>query len=261
MIMKKITKFLLAFMIVLGLGMIQIAFACNVTLKVVDSQDNPIAGVPISIWKANVGGQGTYITDGNGEITVSLSAYTLNGGYSFTAKYAYSSSAYSTPITSAMDGQLIHTFRTVEAKIAVKDCNDNPLAGFVVDYWINNSGGANIGTTGSTGIVSKELFPGTYGIIAKINRTSKTVNVDIASTDIDHTFNPTQVNMAYSGPISIWIPNSGGINVVPGIYMFPGTYNFNFGGGGIFPLTISGCTFGGNVFIFKTKKARWNTSA
>lgn len=222
-----------------------IVMATNVTLKVVDSQGNAISGVPIQIFKSNCCGIGTYNTDVNGEVTVDLANYTFQGaGYVFTARYAYSSSAYAKSITSADEGLLIHTFQTEAAVMKVADCTGAAVVGATVSYFISNSGGGPVGTVGASGIVEKELFPGTYSFTATINKTKSQVNVDITTASgagVDHLFTPVKVNVVHSGTTSVWIPNVGSASIVNS-YMFPGVYNFNFGLC-TFPIEVTGCTF------------------
>ncbi len=210
--------------------------ATNVTLKVVDSDGNPISGVPISIHKSNVGGQGTFNTDASGEITVDLANYTFKGaGYVFTARYRKSSSAHSQAITSGDEGQLIHTFQTEKATIKVADYQDNAIPNVDVTYHITNSGGGTVGTTGASGIVETELFPGTYRFTARINKTSAQTNVDITTgSPVDYTFVPIIVNFNYGGgSITSHQYNVGTTSYNGPTPVFPGTYNmrFSFPGG------------------------------
>ncbi|MCK5788934.1 MAG: Ig-like domain-containing protein, partial [Chlamydiia bacterium] len=239
-----------------------VMMATNVTLKVIDSDGNPISGVSISIHKSNSGGLPAITTNASGEATVDLANYYLT--YVFTAALDHSRSAYSQVITSADAGNLIHTFQTAEAKIQATDCNGTPLAGVAMSYFISNSGGGSLGTTGASGIVTKELFTGTYSFKAVINKTRKSVNVDISATGVDYTFMPTQVNLTYSSAITVWQNNIGGITVTPGTYMFPGTYNFKFGNAYTAALTVGDCSspqLSGSVNILKVKDHNGNPIA
>ncbi len=232
------------------------AWATNVTLKVLDSQGNPISGVPISIHKYNVGGQGTFNTDINGEITVDLPNYTPGYGYKFSAAYEKTYASYTQTIAAGDEGTTIHTFQTTLATIKVADCNGAPIAGADVTYHNPNAGGGSLGTTGPSGTLDKELFSGTYSFKAVINKTREQTNVDISPSGVDHTFSPAQVNLNYSGLVKIWQSNIGGTVITPGIYLFPGTYDFNFGNGVIVPLTVGDCNapaLSGTVAILNLK--------
>jgi hypothetical protein len=200
----------------------------SVTVKVVFSDGSPVSGVTMSAFKPNTGGYtfpGT--TDANGLITGAL-PWTGNG-IGLTARYKYTN-AFTTVNVGTTNPVPIHSFSTTVAMIEVKDCNNAAVQNCVVTYFNPNNGGGTVGTTGPTGIVSTELFPGTYNFSARINHTQGNYNVDITSgSPIDHTFVPTIVQFYNPlGAVKCWVPNSGGINFTGPTYMFPGTYAIDF---------------------------------
>jgi hypothetical protein len=139
----------------------------------------------------------------------------------------------------------LHTFQTTPATIEVKDCSGNAVQGTEITYFISNSGGGNVGTTGPSGVVSTELFPGTYQFRARINKTTGYADVDItAGTPIDHTFVPTVVEFHHTlGKVSMWQNNIGGTTLNGPTYIFPGTYTIEFYEGNTklysMPLTVA----------------------
>lgn len=225
----------------------------SVTVQVLFSDGSPVSGVTMSAWKPNTGGYtfpGT--TDANGLIVGNLPW--MGNGIGLTARYQYTA-ASTTVNVGANNPVPIHTFSTTVAMIEVKDCNNAAVQNCLVTYFNPNNGGGTVGTTGPTGIVSTELFPGTYNFRARINHTQGNYNVDITSgSPIDHTFVPTIVQFYNPlGAVKCWVPNSGGINFTGPTYMFPGTYNIDFYQGNTIvytvPITLNSgdCRFSGGA--------------
>lgn len=228
----------------------------NVTIKVVDSQGNPLPGVTMHAFKPNVGGinfPGS--TDANGEISADLPW--SGTGIRFTARYMNSSAAQNADVLASGNSSPLLTFQTEAATIMVADCGGNPVAGAQVSYFIANSGGGAVGTTGASGVVATELFAGTYRFDARLNNTIARTDVDITGgAPVDHTFVPTTMNLSFSGSVTFFNPNVGGGTVTAGTLLFPGTYEFRFAEGGNtykVPWTVSGCTMMQAVNILKVK--------
>jgi hypothetical protein len=148
----------------------------------------------------------------------------------FTARYAKSSASAAVDVAEFLNPNPLHTFQTTVAMMEVKDCEGNAVQGADVTYFISNSGGGNVGTTGPSGVVSTELFPGTYSFTARINKTSAATNVDITAGDpIDYTFVPTVVDFHYTqGRVSMWQDNIGTTVFNGPTYIFPGNYTIDF---------------------------------
>ncbi|MFZ1400004.1 MAG: right-handed parallel beta-helix repeat-containing protein, partial [Candidatus Promineifilaceae bacterium] len=199
-----------------------------VTIQAVDSQGNPLSGVEVSAFKPNTGGFTMGTTDATGKVTATLPWH--GNGIVFTARYAKSSASAAVDVVELLNPNPLHTFQTTVAMMEVRDCEGNAVEGTAVTYFISNSGGGNVGTVGPSGIVSRELFPGTYSFTATINRTSVSSNVNITAGDpIDHTFVPTVVEFHHSlGKVSMWQNNIGGTVFNGPTYIFEGTYTIDF---------------------------------
>ena len=214
-----------------------------VSIQAVDSLGNPLAGVEVKAFKPNTGGFTMGTTDSSGRVTATLPWH--GNGIVFTARYRKSSASAAVDVAQFLNPNPLHTFQTTPAVIEVKDCDGNPVEGTDVTYFISNSGGGTVGTTGPSGIVSTELFPGTYQFRARINKTTGYADVDIAAgTPVDHTFVPTIVEFHHSlGKVSMWQNNIGGTTFNGPTYIFPGSYTIDFYDGNTklysMPLTIT----------------------
>ncbi|MCA9969790.1 MAG: Ig-like domain-containing protein, partial [Anaerolineales bacterium] len=199
-----------------------------VTIQAVDSQGNPLSGVEVSAFKPNTGGVTMGTTDATGKVTATLPWY--GNGIVFTARYAKSSATAAVNVAAGLNPNPLHTFQTTVALIEVRDCAGNAVQGTAVTYFISNSGGGNVGTVGPSGLVSTELFPGTYAFTATINRTAVSAQVNItAGSPVDYTFVPTVVEFHHTlGQVSMWQNNIGGTVFNGPTYIFDGTYTIDF---------------------------------
>ena len=228
-------------------------FGGNVYIfKVKDEAGDGIAGVPIE-WHYNTNYGNTYkllgSTDANGEL-LSIGDVTKTGNQPFRAEY--------NKTTQRKYTSNYLEFQTIVATALVENCEQGPISGVDIDFlWHPNYSGNNwridVGTTDSNGEASIELFPGNHKFEAKINHTKsvKTFDLDPGNA-VDVEFNPTLVNLNYSGSVKWKYNNYYYTDVTPDYLMFPGTYLFKFDQHHK-TLAVSGCTFGGNVYIFKVK--------
>ncbi|MEZ4591515.1 MAG: hypothetical protein R3D55_10305 [Chloroflexota bacterium] len=190
----------------------------------------------------NTGGFTLGTTDATGKVTATLPGPASSIVFD---RYAKSSATAAVNVAALLNPNPLHTFQTTVAMMEVRDCEGNAVEGTAVTYFIANSGGGNVGTVGPSGIVSRELFPGTYSFTATINKTSVSSNVNITAGDpIDHTFVPTVVEFHHSlGKVSMWQNNIGGTTFNGPTYLFEGTYTIDFYEGNnklyAMPLTVT----------------------
>lgn len=187
-------------------------------------------------------------TGSDGKASIEL----FPGDHNFKAKKNYTQqTGYLNISTSGTTGTKI--FQTAEAISFVKDCdNNNPIAGIDISFEDYSAHWLTVGTTGSDGKASIELFPGTRKFKAKTIRSFEVISMDLALTSTQIEFNPTRVCFTYSGSVKYedyschWIP------FPCDTYLFPGTYNFRFDAVQT-QIAISGCTMSSTVIIANLK--------
>ena len=221
-------------------------FGSNVYIfEVVNEDGEGIAGVPIE-WHYNTNYSNTWknigTTDADGML-YSFGDVTKDGSQPFRAKYNKTSQTKSTVGYAK--------FQTTVATALVQNCEQGPISGVNVDFlWHGNYTGSNwrinLGTTGTDGKASIEIFPGNHKFEAKLNHTTSVKTFDLApNEDVDVEFNPTKVNFNYAGTVKWKYNNYYYTDVTPDYLMFPGTYKFKFSGvndfTGTYDLDVSGC--------------------
>ena len=223
------------------------------TVKVQDSLGNPISGATIIYAKGSVhAGWQTFGTTG-ADGTVSRSDLTAGTTYYFYAQHNVSTSLQQSLV---FDGNDTLTFQTVLVKAKVETCPGVALEGATVIYGSVNGGFHTFGTTGSDGLVSKELFPGyERTFYAHYNNTKaalQTVTV-VGQADPLVTFKTTAVTLYFSGTIAHGSANGGWYPFTkPTMEMFPGTRTFLMGGVQV-PIEVSGCSMSKAPIILKLK--------
>jgi hypothetical protein len=202
-----------------------------VIVEVFDSKGQPLSGVLIRHWRANIGFGTLGTTDGSGQVTGALAPHS---SYTIIAEYGRTQAQQAgIAVSSASDGATIATFQTDAATIKVENTNGVALSGVPVRYWQPNIGFRQVGNTGADGIAETELFAGTYTFLANLNRTQIQANVNITAGDpVDHTFVATAVNLRYSGTVRMHFPNVWTGVIPKQTNLFPGTYLFGFSGSG-----------------------------
>ncbi len=159
---------------------------------------------------------GTTGDDGPGTVTHEMFA----GSYNFRMDFNGS--------TEYLDGQDISTpvvFHTVKAEIDLIDHNGQPLPGGVVQFGIG--GWPVIGTTDASGMVTRELFPGTYNFRMNYHYATQQVGQDISTPVV---FQTALVVLHFSGTIQ---HDVGGWPVYSGpLEMLPVAPAFGFSGPG-----------------------------
>jgi hypothetical protein len=144
-------------------------------------------------------------------------------------------------------------FQTALAEGFARDCsNDNPIQGIAISFGDYTNHWLSMGLTGSDGKASIELFPGTdYDFRGYTQHTQQINTVDLPPSGVTTEFNPTRLCLNFGSTVMFNDYGNHWQSVPCGTYLFPGTYDFKFGDY-IQSLTISGCAFEGDVFIFKT---------
>lgn len=211
----------------------------TVTVTVTDSNNQPLQGVSIQYKKppsTTPWPLGT--TDSDGKVTKALPP----GTYAFRASYAQTSSGWG----AEQDISFYPTvdFQTSSITAQVRTCAEAPISGASVWYKVLPSTTPwPLGTTGSGGTVSKELFPGTYAFRADYQHTrAADITQDVGANPLV-SFTTTRVTVYYSGAVhykelSTWWPFT-----KPSMELFAGTIPFRFGGPGGYEvdLVVSGC--------------------
>jgi hypothetical protein len=120
------------------------------------------------------------------------------------------------------------------------------------------SGWRTFGTTDATGLVTKELLPVKYSFKMYLNGKSQQISNQNVGTNPLVSYTTVSVTLNYTGTIKYY---ASGWKTFPQPYleMLPGTYTFKFYGTGGFDfqqsISLTGCSYGGNVFAFRTLKA------
>jgi len=223
------------------------------TVEVKDSQGNPIQGASIiyAVGSPNAGWQTFGSTSADG--TASNTGLTVGTTYHFYAQYNASTSLQQSLV---YDGNDTVTFQTVPVKVKVETCPGVALQGAVVTYGSVNGGFLNFGTTGSDGLVSKELFPGyERTFYAGTNHTSSAHQTLTVAGQADPlvTFKTTAVSLYSSGQILYGSANGGWYTFAkPTMEMFASTQTFKINGV-VTPIEISGCSMSKAVNLLKLK--------
>ena len=162
----------------------------------------------------------------------------LPGNYTFEMTYNNGMKSFVAPAANEV------LFSTINTTVALKDCGGISL-GSVGSVQYHQLGWVAWGTANT----SRELLPGNYTFEVTYNNGKKSM-VSAAVPEV--LFSTTKVDLAFGGTIQYhqigWQTFTGPKELLPGVYTFKfDTYSLQ--------QTISGCTYGGNVFIFKTKKA------
>jgi len=142
-------------------------------------------------------------------------------------------------------------FQTAKAIGVVKDCDGTPLAGFKISFNDYGNHWLTMGTTGSDGKASIELFPGTRKIMASKDYTNETKDLILTLTKSSVEFNPTKVNWQFSGTIRYNDYGNHWLKMTTPFYLFAGTYDFKFDDQTVNDVEITGCSMENSVVIVK----------
>jgi hypothetical protein len=225
-------------------------------IKVLDHSGSPIAGAKA---RGGVGANfGTWhvpgSTNANGLLMDIRPLPASGSGYSYEAK-VNNTTAVIGPLTTNY-----YEFQTQLITLRMETCDGSPIDGGSPAY----SSGTNIsggtwwfpgGKTGNSapGESEAEFFPGTYSFRMQYKTTQEIItswNFPASGTTV--TWTTTKVTLNYAGSISYGGPTGSSTWFTkPTMELLHGTYNFKFYGAGTFPLTFSGCTFGGVINIIK----------
>ncbi|MDG0794948.1 heparinase II/III family protein [Cohnella ginsengisoli] len=143
----------------------------NVRAQLKDSQGNPLEDGVVSYYGA--GGWKTFGNATGGEVGKEL----LPGNYTFHMDYE------GTRMDKAQDtgADPVVVFQTVNARVQLKNSQNNPLSGGVVSYYA--TGWRTFGTT-VNGEASKQLLPGSYTFAMNYDGTTTQKAGDLAASPI-----------------------------------------------------------------------------
>lgn len=216
------------------------ARAANVVITALQSTGSPLVGATVSMYSSgwtNVG-----VTDASGQFTING----ISGNYLFSVSFNGTSAAtgWINGIPSGSSSYTsVPTFYTTAVTIHGYDEAGNSISGIVNTYL--TSGWSSFGTTNGSGIVTKELFPGTTDFKSTYNYTSNTQSITVdgdgftsgKSTTISTylsrvNFKATSYMSANVQGVGIGF-NSGGWRTLPNTdvngessyLMYPGSYN------------------------------------
>ncbi len=217
--------------------------ANNVQLNVEDSQGNPVSNAVVTYTRRYTYNLG--LTSADGIVNGNLPA----GTYTFHVSYHGTSADYG-PVDVTTDSVTTHAFQTVNAQVYLQTCSGSGLASGAVRYQASGGywyyfGGTIATPTDANGVVSWEIFPGTYLLEMDYGGASSQATVDVGSP---YTFTTTAVTLLNPGTITYTAPN--GYTYAfngPAMQLLPATYTFRTGGTS-FDLEVSGCSYsGGNL--------------
>lgn len=210
----------------LSIGTSVYADESNYEIKVIDSNRASItSGLEVTYKK---GLYSYYANYENGEYTVPK-----NGVTSVTVKYKGTTSTQN--VTDLKNNNTFNDeiiFNTVNTKIEVLDTNNQPVEGAGIIY-NNGQYSYHLGSTNEHGFATGELFKGDYKYTANLNGTTAVTTEKIGNssldkdTDIDYTFEASNVDLNYSGGIT-YKAGQYSHHYSDNIPLFPGAYEFTF---------------------------------
>ena len=217
------------------------------TVSLLSSVNAPLSDGMVKYYASGWKTFGT--TDGTGEVTKEL----LPVSYSFKMYYMGGSQQIS---NQNVGTNPLVQFQTTLVTVELKNCDDDGVDGGVVKYYA--SGWKSFGTTDGTGEVTKELLPVSYSFKMYLNGKSQQISNQNVGSDPTVSYTTVTVTLNYTGTIKFYASGWKTFNQ-PTMEMLPGTYNFKFYGTGGFDfqqsIELTGCSYGGNVFAFRTLKA------
>lgn len=249
--MRKIKHLFQTFLmgIVITISLAANATDANVTVQVWQSDGTTaLSGVAVTykkVYSYNFG-----YTDANGQVSKTLATDT----YDFTVAYKGSSNTR----TVTVSGDMTIVFYTTTVSVNVSSCTGTNIQNVEITYYNTQYGYfLGSGNTDNSGNESGQLFPGTFDFKAKYNGTSAT---QTAVTVPGDGATSNQSSSLVFHPTTVTDYNTGSTYTVPPYsyfaygtrYMFPGTYQFNFGAYST-NIVISGCTksFTANILVLK----------
>ena len=207
---------------------------------------------------SNSNGFGVYVsasTDGTGLATAELFPSIVYVRASISGTSADQSLALAGDSTSSGESSQV-TFYTSESVVQVQDCSGSPkIEGARVQFFNDGTHGTYVSAyTDVNGLTQTELFPGSHDAQASINDTAQIKTYSLAGDGKTSgqssavTFNPTKVNLSYSGPVQYLVGYYHSPIASP-FYMFPATVHFRFGGAGGYEtdLDIASCSFAESI--------------
>ena len=213
-----------------------------VTVKLISSLNAPLEDGKVKYYASGWKDFGT--TDATGMVTKEL----LPIKYSFKMYYMGGSQQISNHDVGANP---MVTFQTTLVTVELKNCDGTGIDGGMTKYYA--SGWKTFGTTDATGIATKELLPVKYSFKMYLHgKTQQISNQDVGANPTV-SYQTVSVTLNYGETIKFYA--SGWKTFTqPYMEMLPGTYSFKFGSLRQ-QIVLSGCEYGGNVFIFYTKKS------
>ena len=243
--------------VVLGMNT---AWAGDVTVRVLASDDSPLAGVGIAYGGGTNAGSSWFPgqpTGASGALTATLAP----GIYSFRATYNNGTAFIYSVDCTAPTTEVI--FRTNEVVLELKNSGGGPLEGGAARYGAGAAFGTSFwpgGNTDAAGQTKGQLFPGTYSFEMAYNGTAQVKgSVAVVVGPNTFTWTTTSVTLQYSGELAF----GGGTGdsrffTKPTMDLLPSTVMFNARPNGRFNLVISGASMTKSIVALKLKDHNGN---
>ena len=213
-----------------------------VTVKLISSTNTPLNDGMVKYYASGWKLFGT--TDATGMVTKEL----LPIKYSFKMYYMGGSQQISNHNVGVNP---MVVFQTTLVTVELKNCSSTGIDGAMVKYYA--SGWKLFGNTDLNGEVTKELLPIKYSFKVYLHGKSQQIsNHDVGANPLV-SYSTVTTTLIYGGTVKFYA-SGWKLFVQPTMEMLPGTYPFKFDNKQI-SLTLSGCAFGGNAYLFCTNKA------